>query len=128
MGTKALIFRNGKKWVFTHWDGYPDALGILLCELKRSGKTERQKLKILHKYHKVDRYYNYHGMEAVILTDRRKPLKKLKFEIFRPNKNTDWFFSYAYNIKRSGIFYTKSLGTENVLKSDIEKINWKKFC
>lgn len=127
MGTRALILKNGKKWVFTHWDGYPNNLGKLLCRIR--GKSESAKLRILHEEHNVDRYYNYHGGEATIATNRQKPFKRLTYKKFYSTRNTNWGFIYTYNITRSGIFYTKEFSSEKeIIKTNLSNAKWKKLC
>ena len=34
MGTRAIITKNGKPWIATHWDGYPKDLGNALSNAK----------------------------------------------------------------------------------------------
>lgn len=49
MGTRAIITKNGKEFIATHWDGYPDGLGRDLL----GNKTDDEIIKVAEQ-HSID--------------------------------------------------------------------------
>jgi len=51
MGTRAVIRYNGKDFLATHWDGYPESLGVDLAKLPTKSKRA---ILIIAKKHQID--------------------------------------------------------------------------
>lgn len=101
MGTRALILKNNKKWVYVHFDGYPNELGKTLKKIK--GLSNAKQKHVLHRKHQIDYDFEKVGW---VTTNPRKPFKVLRT---KEGKHDD-FFSYIYNIKRGVIYYSKNSG------------------
>jgi hypothetical protein len=97
MGTRALILKNNKKWVYTHYNAFPSKLGKTLKKIK--GKTNAQQKHMLHHKHLIDYDFEKH---AWINTDSKKSFKKLTYKKGTHND----FFDYIYNIIKGKIYYS----------------------
>ncbi len=53
MGTRVLILNNGKRWLVTHWDGYPETMQKTLRDMTVGMELKRK----LAKVHKIDTDY-----------------------------------------------------------------------
>ena len=108
MGTRALVKRNGKEWIRTHWDGDPQQLGKLLKRIRnsaewKSGKlSESNILQIIHKAHDID--YHYRTSSRLSL---KRGSKTLSYRRVRA-PDLPGYHDYIYDIKRDGIYYKKS--------------------
>lgn len=95
MGTRARIIWEGKPLVTTHWDGYPEGLGVVLLE----AETPKEAIKVAKAFsiNSVSKY-----AEKVM----GLPAKKIDAyaEQFNPMNQTDVEWSYEY---KNGRWFVK---------------------
>ncbi|ODS39818.1 hypothetical protein BEH94_01560 [Candidatus Altiarchaeales archaeon WOR_SM1_SCG] len=115
MGTRALILREGEKWIYTHRDGGPGDMGRTLCMIKNKSKVEQWKT--LHKKHQID--YDFEKNKLVF--------GEVEPE-FKEGIHND-YCDYVWNMKKEGIYYQEWGGLSSGYKGkqDEENFNWEKY-
>ncbi len=108
MGTRSLINYNGKKYIYTHWDGSPSDLGVELNNLRTHTKDAVKRVALEHT---ID--YNF---EIGMWYQDNKPSKK--------GKHDDWI-DYEYDVRPNGVYVRN--GGYSTSEASSKKHKWLKL-